>query len=73
MGYYFTTNSAIYDSSTQKTTVPGALYSDHLRRKLFPLLNPQVFMRVEIKRGETIMVGGQRFPAPGAFVKIVPR
>ena len=73
MGYYFTTNSAIYDSSTQKTTVPGALYSDHLRRKLFPLLNPQVFMRVEIKRGQTIMVGGQRFPSPGAFVKIVPR
>ena len=60
-------------AQAEKPPSPGALYSDHLRRKLFPLLNPQVFMRVEIKRGQTIMIGGQRFPAPGAFVKIVPR
>lgn len=70
---YYTTNSTIYDSQSQQFTVPGALYNKKWRYRLFPLLNDSVFNLVEIKRGGTVLIAGNRFPAPNAVIKIVAR
>ncbi|MBO5960921.1 MAG: hypothetical protein J6P99_03705 [Paludibacteraceae bacterium] len=70
---YYVTNTAIYDSTTQRYTFPGALYNKVERYKYFPMVHEMAFHLVEVKRGGTQRIGENRFPKPGAFVKIVNR
>lgn len=70
---YYVTDTALYDSTTQRYTVPGALYNKVERFRYFPLVHEMAFHLVEIKRGGTQCIGDIRFPKPDAFVKIVNR
>lgn len=70
---YYTTNTVVYDGKTGQYTKPTALYNKVKRFKLFPMIHDAVFNRVELKRGETILIDGERFPKPGVPIRLVNR
>lgn len=70
---YYTTNTVMYDGKTGLYTKPTALYNKVKRYRMFPMLNNSVFNMVELKRGETILIEGERYPKPGVPIRMVNR
>lgn len=63
----------MYDGKTGMFTIPNALYNNFKRWEYFPMLNNSVFYKVELKRGETRLENGVRYPKEGVVIRYVNR